>query len=131
MSTSASTNNSTSLAIPKLRDNGSNWADYKPRMHKAMGSRDLWRHMEGVVVVPKLYVVADGTPVLADGKTTAMEEQLEAKEAKMIKYKKRKYLAQHIILLTTSVQLGAKIKDLSMAEAMWKKVKSDMMTKST
>ena len=103
MSTSTSTNDSTSLAIPKLRDDGSNWADYKPRMHKAMGSRGLWRHVEGVAVVPKPYVVADGTPILADGKTAAMEEQLEAKEAKMIEYKKRKYLAQHIILSTMSV----------------------------
>ena len=59
--------------------------------------------MEGVAVVPKLYVVADGTPVLADGKTAATEEQLEAKEAKMIEYKKREYLAQHIILSTMSV----------------------------
>ena len=68
-----------------------------------MGSRGLWRHMEGVAVTPKPYVVADGTPVLADGKTTATEEQLGVKEAKMIEYEKREYLAQHIILLTMSV----------------------------
>ena len=103
MSTSTSTNDSTSLAVPKLRDNGSNWANDEPRMHKAMGSRGLWRHVEGVAVAPKPYVVADGTPVLADGKTAATEEQLEVKEGKMIKYEKREYLAQHIILLTTSV----------------------------
>ena len=59
--------------------------------------------MEGVAVAPKPYVVADGTPVLADGKTAAMEEQLEAKEAKMIEYDKREYLAQHIILSTMSI----------------------------
>ena len=87
--------------------------------------------METHPVVPKPYVVADGIPVLADGKTTATEEQLEAKEAKMIEYEKREYLAQHIILSTMSVRLGAKIKDLSTSEAMWKKVKSDATTKST
>ena len=38
--------------------------------------------------MPKPYVVADGIPVLADGKTAAMEEQLESKEAKLIEYKK-------------------------------------------
>ena len=38
-----------------------------------------------------------------DGKTAAMEEQLEVKEARMIEYEKREYLAQHIILSTTSV----------------------------
>ena len=84
-------NDSTSLAVPKLRDDRSNWADYEPRMRKAMGSRGFWRHIAGVAVVPKPYVVADGIPVLADGKTAATEEQLEVKEAKMIEYKKREY----------------------------------------
>ena len=100
-------------------------------MCKAMGPRGLWRHIEGVVTAPKLYVVADGVPVLADGKTMATEEQLESKEAKIIEYEKQEYLAQHIILSMTSVCLGAKIKDLDTAEAMWKLVKSDATSKST
>ena len=100
-------------------------------MRKVMGSRGLWRHVEGVATAPKLYVVADGVPVLADGKTVAMEEQLESKEAKIIEYEKWEYLAQHIILSTTSVHLGAKIKDLDTAEAMWKLVKLDATLKST
>ena len=33
-----------------------------------MGSKGLWRHVEGLVVVPKLYIIADGIPVLSDGK---------------------------------------------------------------
>ena len=85
MSTLTPNNDSTSLSVPKLCDDGSNWADYEPKMRKAMGSRGLWRHIKGVAVAPKLYVVADGIPVLADGKTAATEEQLEVKEAKMIK----------------------------------------------
>ena len=131
MSTLTPNNNSTSLTIPKLHDDGSNWADYKPRMWKAMGSRGLWRHVEGVAVAPKPYVVVDGIPVLAEGKTTATEEQLESKEAKLIEYEKREYHAQHIILSTTSVRLGAEIKDLNSAEAMWKQVKLDATLKST
>ena len=79
---------STSLAVPKLHDDASNWADYEPRLQKAMGSRGLWRHMEGVAIAPKPYLVVDGIPVLADGKTTATEEQIESKEAKMIEYEK-------------------------------------------
>ena len=70
MSTLTPNNNSTNLAVPKLHDDRSNWADYEPRLRKAMGSRGLWRHVEGVAVVPKLYLIADGIPVLADGKTT-------------------------------------------------------------
>ena len=88
-----------------------------------MGSRGLWRHVEGVAVAPKPYLIADGIPVLADGKTTATEEQLESKETKMIEFEKREYLAQHIILSTMSVHLGAKIKDLTTAEGMWEESK--------
>ena len=69
---------STNLAIPKLRDNGSNWADYAPRIQKAMGSKGLWRHIEGKAVAPAPYVVVNGVPVISDGKTPATEEQIEA-----------------------------------------------------
>ena len=96
-----------------------------------MGSKGLWRHVEGLAVAPKLYVVADKIPVLSDGKTPATEEQLEAKEIRMIEFEKKEYLAQHIILLTTSIHLGVKIKDLDTAKAMWKIVKADATTKST
>jgi|SRR5882762_4659184 len=48
-----------------------------------------------------------------------------------IDYENRKYLAQHVILLTTSTCLSTKIKDLKMAKEMWDTVKSDATTKST
>ena len=108
-----------------------NWADYELRLRKAMGSSSLWRHVDGVAVVPKPYIVADGIPVLSNGKTAATEEQLEAKENNIIEFEKRKYLAQHIILLTTSVHLGGKIKQLDTAQTMWKIVKVDATMKST
>ena len=122
---------STSLSIPKLCDDGSNWADYEPRIQKAMGSKGLWRHVEGTATVPKLYALVNGSPVLADGKTPAMEEQIEAKEACIIEYEKREYLTQHVILSTTSIHLGRKIKDLKSAKDMWDVVKADATTKST
>ena len=59
-----------------------------------------------------------------------MEEQIEAKETKIAEFEKREYLAQHIILSTTSTRLGAQIKDLTSAEDMWKIVKADAMTRS-
>jgi hypothetical protein len=122
---------STSLAVPKLRDDGSNWADYEPRLRKAMGSKGLWRHVEGTAVAPKPYVVADGTPVLADGKTPATDEQVETKESRLAEFEKREYLAQHVILSTTSLRLGAVIKAMDSAKDMWDAVKADATTKST
>ena len=124
-------NSDLSLSIPKLHDDGRNWADYELRLQKVMGSKGLWTHMEGLAIAPKLYIVADGIPVLSNGKTPATNEQLETKEIRMIELKKKEYLAQHIILLTTSICLGVKIKDLDTAQAMWKIVKADATTKST
>jgi hypothetical protein len=68
---------------------------------------------------------------LADLTTKATDEQIEAKESKIIEFEKREYLAQHIILSTTSTRLGAKIKDMTSAQDMWKAVKEDATTKST
>ena len=48
---------STTLAVPKLHDDGSNWADYQPRICKAMGAKGLWRHVEGTAAAPVPYVV--------------------------------------------------------------------------
>ena len=109
---------STNLAVPKLHDDRSNWADYSLRIQKAMRLKGLWRHVEGNAVMPKAYTVVDGVPVTSDGKTPATEEQIEAQERRIIDYEKRKYLMQHVILSTTLTRLGAKIKDLKTAKEM-------------
>lgn len=126
-----SNSDSANLSVPKLRDDGSNWADYSPRIQKALGSKGLWRHVEGTAIAPKPYALVDGVPVLSDGKTPASEEQIEARETRIIDFEKREYFAQHVILSTTSTRLGAKIKDMKSAEEMWAAVKSDATTKST
>ena len=59
-----SNSDSTNLAIPKLCDDRSNWANYTLQIQKAMGSKGLWRHIEGTVVMPKPYAVVDGVPIL-------------------------------------------------------------------
>jgi hypothetical protein len=133
MNTFASTSNpdTTMLSVPKLRDDGSNWCDYQPRIERAMGSKGLWRHVLGTAVAPKPYKLVEGVPILPDGKTEATEEQIESKEAKISEYEKKEYLAQHIILSTTSTRLGSKMKALKTAKEMWDVVVNDVTTKST
>ena len=121
----------TNLAVPKLRDDRSNWSNYAPRIQKAMGSKGLWRHVEGTAVTPAPYALVNGIPVLSDGKTQATEEQIESKESQIMDFDKREYLVQHVILSTTSMRLSAKIKDLKTAKEMWDLVKADATTKST
>ena len=101
---------STSLSVPKLHDDGSNWADYEPRVERALGAKGLWRHIVGTAIVPKPYAVVAGVPLLTVGITQASDDQVELKESKIADYNKQEYLAQHIILSTTSMQLGIKLK---------------------
>ena len=61
-----------SLSVPKLHDDGSNWADYEPRVERALGAKGLWRHVVGTAIVPKPYVVVAGVPVLTVGITQVM-----------------------------------------------------------
>ena len=128
-----STNNSdtTTLAVPKLRDDGSNWADYKPRIQRALGLKGLWRHVEGTAIAPKPYALVTRVPVLVDGMTQATEDQIKAREMKIIDYDKHEYLAQHVILSMTSTHLSNKIKNLKTLHDMWDVVKADATTKST
>jgi len=46
-------------------------------------------------------------------------------------FDKCEYIAQHVILSTTSMHLGTKIKDLKTAKEMWDLVKADATTKIT
>ena len=85
----------------------------------------------GTAIAPKLYALLADVAVIADGKTPAMEEQIEAKEAKIQELEKCEYLAQHVILSTTSTCLGSKIKNLKTAKEMWDAVNADATTKSS
>ena len=119
------------LAVPKLHNDRSNWADYKPHIQRALGSKGLWRHVKGTAIAPKPYALVARVPVLTDRMTQATEDQIEARETKIIDYDKCEYLAQHVILSTTSTHLGNKIKNLKTSHDMWDAVKVDATTKST
>ena len=54
----SSSSDLTIIAVPKLCDNGSNWADYKPRIQNAMGAKGLWRHVLGTATAPVPYAVS-------------------------------------------------------------------------
>ena len=72
--TLGSNSDTTSLSIPKLRDDGSNWSDYQLRLERALGLKGLWRHVVGTAIALKPYELVAGEPVLADGKTHATED---------------------------------------------------------
>ena len=121
-----SNSDSTTLSVPKLCDDGSNQADYQPRIKRELRSKGLWRHVLGTGIVPKLYALLAGVSVIADGKTPAMEEQIESKKVKIQEYKRKEYLAQHVILSTTLTHLRSKIKNLRTTNKVWEVVKANI-----
>ena len=82
----SSNSNSQNLTIPKLRDDGSNWADYDPWVMIAMKAKGIWKHVQGAAYEPKLYANVNGVHVLSDGKTHTMEEQIMEREEKIDEY---------------------------------------------
>jgi hypothetical protein len=89
--------NSSSLIIPKLRDDGTNWADYEPRARRAMGSKGLVAHLEGMAVKPISMMQVNGV-YMKSLDTIATVEEIEARQDKIMDYEKREYLAQHLTL---------------------------------
>ena len=79
----------------------------------------LWRHIVGTAIAPKPYAVVARVLVLTDGMTQANDDQVESKESKIADYDKKEYLAQHVILSTTSTWLGIKLKSLKTMKEMW------------
>ena len=114
----SSSSEPSSLSIPKLCDDGSNWSDYKSRIERAMGSKGLWQHVLGTAIVPKPYKVVNKVAVLSDRKTEATEEQIESKEAKLDEFKQKEYMAQHVLMSSTSTCLSNKLKNLQSSNEM-------------
>ena len=129
--TLSSNSNSQNLTVPKLHDDRNNWADYKPQVMIAMEAKGIWKHVLGTAYEPKPYTQVNGITVLSDGKTPATEEQIMECEEKIDKYDRKENITHHVILSTTSIHLGMKVKNLGTAKEMWDEVKRDATTKST
>jgi hypothetical protein len=91
-----------------------------------MGSKGLVAHLEGQAKPPVPYILVNNVPMVSrNPDVPATDEQLEAKEKRLMEYEQKEYLAQHLILSSTSPRLSQKILHLSMAQAMWDAVKLD------
>ena len=96
-----------------------------------MKAKGIWKHVRGTAYELKPYALMNGAMVLSDGKTPASEKQIMEHEEKMDEYNRKKNTTRHVILLTTSTRLGAKVKNLKSTKEMWEEVKKDVTSKST
>ena len=107
-----------------------NWSDYKPRIKRAMGSKGLWQHILGTAIVPKPFKAVNKVLVLVDRKMEAIKDQIRSKEAKIEDFKRKEYLAQHILMSTMSMHLSSKLKNLKSLNEMWEVILDNVTTKS-
>lgn len=146
---------SSTISIPKLADDGSNWMDYESKAQNAMGSKGLIRYIDDSVVEPKMYDILNGV-VMSKTVTTAAQPEIpatttaaavpavvgsvsgtpatnakiEAHNTLINAYWTKEYSEQHIITNSVSPRLGALIQTMSSSAAMWAAVKVDATDKS-
>src|ERR1700726_4354824 len=92
---------SNAIGVPRLRDDGANWADYESKARTAMGAKGLIRHCDGSAQKPVTYPEVNGIPMKTPG-VKATDEDLEEKERKLDEYEQKQYGVQHILLTTVS-----------------------------
>jgi hypothetical protein len=132
MSDALLTSNSSSLVIPKLSDDKTNWADYEPRVRRAMGSKGLLMHLEGRARLPTPYALVNGISMVSTNPNIpATEDQIKARERRIMEYEQKEYLTQHLILSSTSPRLSQKLLQHTTVKAMWDDVKLNATTKSS
>jgi hypothetical protein len=122
-----SSTGTSSVSIPRLRDDGANWVDYAERVEITMASKGIWKHAQGTAVAPVPFSLEANVPVTKPG-TPATEAEIEAKDKKIDDYDQKKAMARLIIMSTVSPRLCSQIRGKTPAE-MWTLVKNDATTK--
>jgi hypothetical protein len=80
-----SSSNTSTVTVPRLRDDGANWVDYEVRTRNALGGKGLIRHVEGTVRRPLPFAQENGVPVTRPG-FPATYDEIEEKEKKLEEY---------------------------------------------
>src|ERR1700722_16954224 len=112
MSSSRSNN---TIAISRLRDDGSNWVDYDDWLKSALGSKGLLKYIEGTAVRPNMLAVEDGEFVVKPGQP-ATDEEIKAHEKKIEDFDQKEHAAQHILKSSVSPHLTALLRGKSASE---------------
>jgi hypothetical protein len=124
----SSANSSNVLSVSRLKDDGSNWVDYKAKAKMALGLKGLLWHIEGTAVAPVPSALEAGAVVLRPG-VLATEDEIEVREKKINDFEQKEYMARHIIQSTVSPRVAALIR-LKTTSEMWTIVKLNATEKS-
>ena len=87
---------SANFTIPRLRDDGGNWTDYKVKVESALGARGLLKFVNGTAHTPRGLKIISGVAVNTAG-DPATDEEIEAAEKRQEEFDQKEYMARHLL----------------------------------
>ena len=93
-----SSSNRTTFSISPLHDNGSNFADYKPKLKVLCGAKGILKFLEGCAQKPMELAIVNGIFMKAGTiDKPATDEEIKTVKTKMDMYKQNEALCKHIM----------------------------------
>ncbi|KAJ7231727.1 hypothetical protein B0H12DRAFT_986303, partial [Mycena haematopus] len=104
--------------LPKLKDDGSNWGNYKEMVFNAITAKGLRRHATGTAKAPAELVSRDGEYFFPNRLAPLSEDELEEHETKIDEYLQKQAQVRQIIYETVSEAMFIRIKSQATAALM-------------
>ncbi|KAF8125390.1 hypothetical protein K438DRAFT_1648671, partial [Mycena galopus ATCC 62051] len=104
--------------LPKLKDDGSNWGNYKEMVFNAITAKSLRRHGLGTAKAPAELILRDGEYFLPNRIAPLSNDELEAHETKYDEYLQKQAQVRQIIYETVSEATFMRIKSRATAALM-------------
>src|SRR3984957_18516231 len=119
---------SANFTIPRLRDDGGNWTDYKVKVESALGARGLLKFVNGTAHTPRGLKIISGVAVNTAG-DPATDEEIEAAEKRQEEFDQKEYMARHLLQASIPPRLLSEVRTKTAAE-MWTAIQKDVAGKS-
>ncbi|KAJ6615137.1 hypothetical protein B0H10DRAFT_1761016, partial [Mycena sp. CBHHK59/15] len=104
--------------LPKLKDDGSNWGNYKDLIMNAIVAKGLRRHAIGTAKPPPDLISRDGDYFLPNRMAPLSDTELEEHEDKLDEYLQKQAQVRQIIYETVSEATFMRIKTQPTAQRM-------------
>ncbi|KAJ7105208.1 hypothetical protein C8R44DRAFT_745927 [Mycena epipterygia] len=104
--------------LPKLKDDGSNWINYRDLAMNTLTAKGLRRHVVGTIKAPKELVVRDGAFYLPGRLAPLSDDELEEHETKLDEYLQKQAQVREVIYQTVSEATFMRIKSAPTAQLM-------------
>ena len=119
-----SSKNNQALSLPKLRNDGSNWATYSERILNYLTSKGYRRHVLGTARKPERLIERDGSFYRPNSLSPISDDELEKHEELTDLYDQMQAAVREVIYRTVDKTTFLQIKNEADAASVWKKVAS-------